>query len=539
MKRAAILSILLLIETGIVAPLLLYNYLKTIDTFSEEEDAGADDEGEEYEAKKNSNHLITNALILCCCCITIVAVALRSTVCGGDHSREALRNQVHQHSPSCVTSSIPRLLAIIFAGLLMHGPGLKVKFKYEDWDRYCHSLLGAGVEGIFILFFGSIAFHAGHCVYGHLSDHSKLIGRIRTKLCVGFGSLLAMWSFGFIVFSVYGDTTFRLMSGNDDPLLETLMAGFEGGLESTKAFAMAQLHSEPLSAIWRLAFGASCAAMSIYIYIYPLRKQWRMMTKSEPKRTTAEGGGVDDDMVAAAAYDIENKAFIYTVEKTSSSHCKGTFPKSKVLQIYILCSLFGYLACLMNSRDWYTPILFAFTAYVSVIFDIENSDVEEATGISSMERDLTNNPPVQPGAPNIIYIQHDSLSGSLMFNTENGAKAMPFFQSLMKDNTDFYAFEHMHTGSGNTLDAMPALMTGCLPYTKEGLKWVSAEGRTIGHDFKERGYKTASLSSVVLKENPGTLSDLLAGVKKKHFNNTIYDLVSLTQLFVSCVVFKN
>ena len=212
MKRAAILSILLLIETGIVAPLLLYNYLKTIDTFSEEEDAGADDEGEEYEAKKNSNHLITNALILCCCCITIVAVALRSTVCGGDHSREALRNQVHQHSPSCVTSSIPRLLAIIFAGLLMHGPGLKVKFKYEDWDRYCHSLLGAGVEGIFILFFGSIAFHAGHCVYGHLSDHSKLIGRIRTKLCVGFGSLLAMWSFGFIVFSVYGDTTFRLMS---------------------------------------------------------------------------------------------------------------------------------------------------------------------------------------------------------------------------------------------------------------------------------------------------------------------------------------
>jgi len=82
-------------------------------------------------------------------------------------------------------------------------------------------------------------------------------------------------------------------------------------------------------------------------------------------------------------------------------------------------------------------------------------------------------------------------------------------------------------------------MTGCLPYTKEGLKWVSAEGRTIGHDFKERGYKTASLSSVVLKENPGTLRDLLAGVKKKHFNNTIYDLVSLTQLFVSCVVFKN
>ena len=44
MKRAAILSILLLIETGSIAPLLLYNYLKSIDAFSEEEDAHLDDD---------------------------------------------------------------------------------------------------------------------------------------------------------------------------------------------------------------------------------------------------------------------------------------------------------------------------------------------------------------------------------------------------------------------------------------------------------------------------------------------------------------
>ena len=32
----------------------------------------------------------------------------------------------------------------LLAGLLLHGPGLKVKWEYEEWPEYAASLVAAG-----------------------------------------------------------------------------------------------------------------------------------------------------------------------------------------------------------------------------------------------------------------------------------------------------------------------------------------------------------------------------------------------------------
>ena len=62
-------------------------------------------------------------------------------------------------------------------------------------------------------------------------------------------------------------------------------------------------------------------------------------------------------------------------------------------------------------------------------------------------------------------------------------------------------FEKARTVSGIAMDAMPALMTGCLPYTKAALKWVHKPGRSVGFDFKQLGYRTASFCSRTLDNN--------------------------------------
>ena len=175
----------------------------------------------------------------------------------------------------------------------------------------------------------------------------------------------------------------------------------------------------------------------------------------------------------------------------------------------------------MNSMEWYTPVVFA---YISLfVFDSEeysssyyyanlddyyyaseggSSDSTRGGGggvsTNNNNNNNLNSPPIQPGAPNIIFIQHDSFSGSA-FLDEHGTKAMPFLHDKMHNDPNMYVFEHAMAGSAITMDAIPALMTGCLPYNHQGMKWTQSQGKGIGHDFKRRGYKTASLLSVPVK----------------------------------------
>jgi len=99
-------------------------------------------------------------------------------------------------------------------------------------------------------------------------------------------------------------------------------------------------------------------------------------------------------------------------------------------------------------------------------------------------------------APNVIYIQHDSLSGSILQKTEQGRRATPFFQSLLEDNDDFYLLEHARAPSGDTRDGMTSLLSGCLPITEAGRKM--AFERSLGTEFKRAGYRTFSASSATM-----------------------------------------
>lgn len=98
--------------------------------------------------------------------------------------------------------------------------------------------------------------------------------------------------------------------------------------------------------------------------------------------------------------------------------------------------------------------------------------------------------------PNIIYIQHDSLSGALM-STEHGRAAMPYFQYLKETNKDMYVFDNTRSVSGNTIDALPSLLTGCVPYSPEGIESIKSIP-SIASTLYYEGYSTASFSTRAL-----------------------------------------
>lgn len=415
----------------------------------------------------------------------------------------------------------------ILAGLLMHGPGLKVKWPFEEWPEYLESLLGAAVEGVFLLLLATSVAHAGHCIHGYLSEtsccpNSSKWGNIVLKAYALLGMGLAAWAFGFVLLAILGDATFRVMSGNDSPSAEVLRAGFG----DARAHVTAQFQHDLFGTLGRLVFAASCLAGSVYVYVYPLRKQWRYKTANNGGNGGADVDGSTRLIMAGGGaatrqqqHDVESRPF--QVSETSSNRCaiwsKGSLPKSKVLQVYITGSILGLAACYFNSQTLYTPVVFA---YLSVFCgdDVTLMTHEHQRRDYQGEHHDALYKPVSGGGrgPNVIFLQHESLSGSIMLNTDQGVAAMPFFQDMMHNDPNMYVFEGARTGSGNTIDALPALMTGCLPYDEAAIGWVHEYGRTIGYDFKSRGYSTASFSSRALDRTITSglwsmLYDLLVG----------------------------
>ena len=218
---------------------------------------------------------------------------------------------------------------------------------------------------------------------------------------------------------------------------------------------------------------------------------------------------------------------VYIHHKYAESTQDDTPKKQRFRQLCVM----GIIVALMNIQAWYTPVVFAFTSIASDIIkvdDIGNLRASSAKFVDSTRSMMDNNVPWLPIAevrPNVIYIQHESLSGSLMLNTEEGRASTPFFQDLMHNNENMFVFEHGRTVSGNTIDAMPALMTGCLPINDDGLKYVLSRGQSIGYDFHRSGYATASFSSRAFDKSITNgkykrLHDLLAGAMSSVYNPT-------------------
>eukprot|EP00571_Detonula_confervacea_P002400 CAMPEP_0172313384 /NCGR_PEP_ID=MMETSP1058-20130122/20142_1 /TAXON_ID=83371 /ORGANISM="Detonula confervacea, Strain CCMP 353" /LENGTH=516 /DNA_ID=CAMNT_0013027029 /DNA_START=54 /DNA_END=1604 /DNA_ORIENTATION=- len=283
----------------------------------------------------------------------------------------------------------------IAAGLLMHGPGLEVKLSFEDWSQYFESLVGAAIEGVFLLLLGTAVFHAGYCMYGHLQEKCSHPTANYTKwgsllLLNGYivaSVILAAWSFNFILSSILGDATFRLMTGNDSPSAEVLQAW--SGV--AKAYYIVSQHHEPFGAFWRLVFGMGCLVGSVWIYVHPLRKQWKRRSSSnnlavqQEKSAVMDGSSAGDSSsaVEAAMRDVESR--FGEADKTSATRCSGSLsrPKSKVLQLYIVGLVLGCVACYLNIQEWYTPVIFS---YVSVYFGEEyNMDMMSVNGMTQVK----------------------------------------------------------------------------------------------------------------------------------------------------------
>lgn len=98
----------------------------------------------------------------------------------------------------------------------------------------------------------------------------------------------------------------------------------------------------------------------------------------------------------------------------------------------------------------------------------------------------------QAGAPSVVYVQAESMSG-LYALTERGRASMPFLHSLLASDDSMHLFPNSRSPSGDTVDCMTSLMTGCLPYTEKGIEL--AFSKTIGVEFRSAGYQTISVSS--------------------------------------------
>jgi len=97
-------------------------------------------------------------------------------------------------------------------------------------------------------------------------------------------------------------------------------------------------------------------------------------------------------------------------------------------------------------------------------------------------------------SPNVIFVIHESLSGEIMMAKESSVKVTPFLQQMFRSKDEYFVFENARSVSGDTVDAMSGIHSGCIPLDhKEGR--TIALNNTIGAEFKRKGYNTVSFSS--------------------------------------------
>ena len=211
-------------------------------------------------------------------------------------------------SPPTMTSLLQQyIINYLFypslAGIIMHGPGLYVKFHYEDNIQYIQSCVGAIFEGVFLLLLATRVFYVGKSVHGYLrkttnysssssssssslslSSNKVLLSQfILQKLYIGCGILLATSYFGFIFTMIQSDATFRIMSGNDRISSDDLRSGTECGMSC----ALMPFQADLVGALCRSVFGIGCLCGSLVVYHYPSSSSSLLVGKKKNRDITA------------------------------------------------------------------------------------------------------------------------------------------------------------------------------------------------------------------------------------------------------------
>ena len=403
----------------------------------------------------------------------------------------------------------------------MHGPGIAVKLKFAALfsQEFAKTLLAAATEGTFLLLLAERVYYMSRNTLGRLAvrrlqeDSSNITATtnfakfktIRKTLFSGPSILyfffllssiiLAVWSFAFTMSSITGDAAFRDASGDNDIDADTLRVG----MRNAKSHVVASFIEDPLGTVCRIASSFLCLGGSVCIFA------WSSRRKEQSRPSCAYATSETETFIETGV------GFDFETERRCGSFSSS--PRFKIVFIWVLIVLLLLTILVMNSASWYTPVIFAYITMYVEVEGVAASHVDFhslfGTPSSSFNVDLSR-------APNIIFIQHESLSGGLMFNTEEGRSVMPFFQKMMHTSPNFYVFEHARGMSGITKDALPALMTGCAPTSKASKEWVQSAGRSLAYDFSSVGYATASFSSRLIDGdiNGGAwwmLKDVIAG----------------------------
>jgi hypothetical protein len=119
------------------------------------------------------------------------------------------------------TNTRNNVLYPIIAAVIMHAPGLQVKYAFEDWNVYSTSLFSAVIEGVFLLMFTTRVLHNGRSVCVALKEVAAPWYVLHGSMVLSGGLLLYLS--GFIVSSILGDATYRAMSGNEGPSAEQIL----------------------------------------------------------------------------------------------------------------------------------------------------------------------------------------------------------------------------------------------------------------------------------------------------------------------------
>lgn len=382
--------------------------------------------------------------------VAVASVASSSSIASSSIGQERLQvklNKLYRET----------LWVRFLAGILLHIQSLYYTFKFHGLSRdsvWC--TIGAGMEGMFFISIFIWSFRGIWCAGSKTDSNSDSSS---SPMKPSFSSVLhrympnlSLWRIGVCLFLlvtaiavILSDVGFQQKTGGERPDMWVILShirnfssGVKGEFKDSSKGAMT------------LIYGClTSLSMTVAVCI----AQEKRVAKFIP------GGG---DILL--------------------------LKPNKTLVVGISALLFMVI---LYMTDSWMPI---FHTYASVTGSCFLSPPGSKEMTAALRINPLNMKRPRKGAPNIVVVMHESLSGELMMTHESSAKATPFFHEMLKSQDEYFVFEHARTVSGDTVDALSAIQSGCDPVDHKESRHYALK-TTLATEFKSQGYKTVSFSS--------------------------------------------